>query len=59
MEILFFQILFATVVTLITVIRQMKKEHKRELEHYRKEYRDISEELFRCEIKLFKKENEE
>ena len=58
MEILFFQILLVSVLALITVIRQMKKEHERELEHYKKEHRHISKKLFQCELKLIEKENE-
>lgn len=58
-ELLFSQILLVSVLASISIIRQMKKEHKKELEHYKKEYRKIEEELFKCELKLIKKENEE
>ena len=59
MELLLFQILFATIVALITVMINMKIKHEKELEHHIKDYWKVEEELFKCELKLIKKENEE
>lgn len=57
MEILIFQILFATVLALITIIINMKMKHEKELEYYIREYRDINDELFQCKLEQLEKEN--